>query len=669
MATIDEVNEQLTKITEQIDNVSNVLSGVATKIGSSFGDLVDKSKDVVKSLGDQAEATENVTKATEKLTNANVKGERARASVAKDTENLTEVVSLAAGAFINLGGIVSNSFGKSMGIGSESAKQLKQDISSLDSLVKKFGSSGNPMASMLGGIAGLFTGTAVNLSTSTAGIKEFENSLTSTLGKFAGFGEEGNRIDFTKNIESQLVSFVEQNNNVAKSLNLSIDEINDYSQSLLQVPGAYNKVVEAGTGANKSMTLFEAAIKTGRGTTGDFKDSLAAITTQFELFKQSDEKALDLMSRTYQLSQKLGIGFREMDTMVGGVVEKFATFGNNMQSSIGYVGGLMRAFQDTGLGFKPAKEMLDGITNSIYGMDTAQKAFLSSQTGGSGGLRGAFEVDMMMREGNMGEVYKKMEQSLRQQFGGGVVTLEEGAQSDTAAAQLEKQKQFLMSGPFGGIVKSEDQAYRLLEAFEKSGLGGIDIDALSESTSGALSEALTVSDEMQSKQVDILTSVSNNIKTLVLEAQISNAVNLREGAKDININEILNKYKESARSASITGIEGFGNSRENAATKINSNLTETAGLGGDLLKQIGEVDNYLKKKTLKDNGVFSNPGIPDEERRKEVNLPGDSKNSQVANQMIGFKPLDIRISIDDGTGKIKNVIKQADLDEASGFQD
>jgi hypothetical protein len=668
ISDIEAVSEQLTLITQKIDSVSDVLSGVATKVGTSISGIVDKSKEAVKSLGNQVEATKDVTKATEQLTSANIDGERARASTTKDTENLTKVVSLTAGAFLNLGNIVSGSFGKSLGIGSESANKIKSDISSLNNLAGKMSGSDSPIAKMLGLSAELLTGPAKNLSEGTANIRQFENSLTSTLGKFAGFGNL-DRVDFTKNIESQLVSFVEQNNNVAKSLNLSIDEINSYSQSLLEIPGAYNKVVEAGVGANKNISLFEAAVKVGRGTTGDFNDSLAAITTQFELFKESDEKALDLMSRTYKLSQQLGIGFKEVDKEVSGVVEKFATFGNNMQSSIGYVGGLMRALQNTGLGFRPAKDMLDSITNSIYGMDTAQKAFLSSQTGGAGGLRGAFEVDMMMREGNMGEVYKKMEQSLRQQFGGNVTTLEEGAQSDTAAAQLEKQKQFLMSGPFGSIVKSADQAYRLLEAFKESGPGGIDINELSKSTGGALQEALSVSDEMQSKQVDLLTNVSNDIKTLVLESQIANAVTLRGLAEGTNVKNILDKYKQTASTASITGIEGFGRSRKSAEPEIIKNIKGSSNYISDMIGSSTELSSALKKEYYKGNGTYGNPGIPEEDKRKEVNLPGESKRASVGNQMLEFKPLDIHISLDDGSGKIKKIIKQADLNEAAGFQD
>jgi hypothetical protein len=301
-------------------------------------------------------------------------------------------------------------------------------------------------------------------------------------------------------------------------------------------------------------------------------------------------------------------------------------------------------------------------------MDTAQKAFLSSQTGGAGGLRGSFEIDMMMREGNMGEVYKKMEQSLRQQFGGNITTLEEGSQSDTAAAQLEKQKQFLMSGPFGNIVKSADQAYRLLEAFKDSGPGGIDINALSKSTEGALQEALTVSDEMQSKQVDLLTTLSNDIKTILLEAQISNAINLRDAAEGVNVKNILEQYQNSATSASIVGMGEFGNSRKSAATEIDKNIKGSSAYISDMVGNVSQMGDFLKREYLKNNGTYSVENVPGEERRKEVNLPGESRKAPIGNQMLEFKPLDIHISLDDGSGKIKKIIQQAEINEAAGFE-
>jgi len=280
--------------------------------------------------------------------------------------------------------------------------------------------------------------------------------------------------------------------------------------------------------------MLEGAIRVARGTTGDYKDVVNDLNLQFRQFGTTNEHALDLMTKTYDLSQRLGIGFKDVNEIISNVVKQFATLGDNMSSSINLVGALTRALKDTGLGIEPTKAIIESITQSIGNMSLAQKAFMSQQTGGSGGLRGAFEVDMLMRQGKLDEVYKKMEQSLKGQFGR-VTTLEEGSKSDTAAAELTRQVQFLTQGPFGAVVKNADQAYRLLEAFKTAGPGGIDTAAIGRETGGAMSEALSADEKLQDKQANALINIQNTVGQLLQEQQIANVLFVRNMVEGQNL--------------------------------------------------------------------------------------------------------------------------------------
>ena len=73
-----------------------------------------------------------------------------------------------------------------------------------------------------------------------------------------------------------------------------------------------------------------------------------------------------------------------------------------------YVGAL----QNTGMTGQHAMEVVKGMTDSIAGMSVAQKAFLSSQTGGPGGLMGAFQIEKDLREGKIDKVFDKVRQTM-----------------------------------------------------------------------------------------------------------------------------------------------------------------------------------------------------------------------------------------------------------------
>jgi len=528
-------------------------------------------------------------------------------------EKTAQVGGLLASVVVGLGDAVGN-YGQvsreTSAIGIESSTKLfestKEGIEKLEGVFKKFtGGKGiiDQVLAPFTKVAGAMGSGVEELVKETAGVRKFESSIMGLFGQFAGF-QNINRMNFTGNLENQLIRIVDQNTAVAQSTNLAIDEVNKFGQELMKLPGAFNSTVQLSGAAGGQMSMLEGAIRVARGTTGDFKDVVNDLNLQFRQFGTTNEHALDLMTKTYDLSQRLGIGFKDVDNIIGGVVKQFAMLGDNMSSSINLVGALAGALKSTGLGIEPTKAIIESITQSIGNMSLAQKAFMSQQTGGAGGLRGAFEVDMLMRQGKLDEVYKKMEQSLKGQFGG-VTTLEEGSKSDTAAAELTRQVQFLTQGPFGAVVKNADQAYRLLEAFKTAGPGGIDTEAIGRETGDAMSSVLKTDEKMQEKQANALINIQNTIGQLLQEQQIGNALYIRSLAGGMNLegSQLRELYAgERGKAMDLAGTAGKGFlATETPASAVMATVSDT----------IGKINQYV-------SGMTAAKNAPDTEAMENI---------------------------------------------------
>jgi hypothetical protein len=228
--------------------------------------------------------------------------------------------------------------------------------------------------------------------------------------------------------------------------------------------------------------------------------------------------------------------------------------------------------------------MVSGIAGGIKDLDIAQKAFISAQTGGPGGLAGGYQIEMMMREGNMDQVFNMVQQTLKQQFGGSIVTLEEAAQNAGSAAQMVRQVAFLRQGPLGNVVKSDQEAYRLLEAM-KTGTGPGALKSPEAAMKGALAEG----EGIQKRQSTILTNIANFTERLAQGMVQQNYLTARQigggmvgegqGASQLNrVNQITGMVlRESQGYAAIEGQRRATAEGERAEGRVGPGGTVSAG--------------------------------------------------------------------------------------------
>jgi hypothetical protein len=234
--------------------------------------------------------------------------------------------------------------------------------------------------------------------------------------------------------------------------------------------GASDELVSGGQKGGAAMNQTEAAMKLASGTGRDQMEVVSDLKTAWESFGLSGDKALEFTERMSDLSNKLGINLDYTRQFIVDNANAFKMLSDGGTDAVNTFNRLEPALQATGLSAKTASELVGTITNRMSNLTIAQEAFLSAQTGGPGGLRGALKVENLMREGKTDEVFDMAMQSLKKNFGGKIYTQKEAETSEFAAAQFVKQRQMLQSGAFGALAPDKDTATRLLEAMGK-GIG------------------------------------------------------------------------------------------------------------------------------------------------------------------------------------------------------
>lgn len=639
---LKETNALLAKITETLNNIPALLSNVNSDLGGS-GEAVSSIGGKISDVTQKSEKMGEVFKRTSNQIVGDV--ESANYKITKLEENIRELVGINFDSLVGNTGLVNASlsvigtalFDTGEGfsnfkdsiesVGKSSSDIARGDMHNLSSSLEKL--AGNPILKKIpffNGLAGsikTLTGALGSIYGSVKNLQDFENAIMNTRASFAGFQEEGSRIKFIQNLDTEVARFNDIIENTANSLNLSNSEIEKYAQTLMKIPGAFDNVSQGAGDVNRSVRLLEDSIRITRGTTGDFAETQGVIAQEMKLFNTSAETSLDTMSRLYELSNAIGAPFKDFKESVDKIVEGFDSLGNTSKSATDMVSNLGKALMNTGLGIGPTRRIIDSITGSMQEMGLAQKAFLSQQTGGPGGLMGALQIDEMIAGGDVQGVYKKMEEAIRKQFGGRIVTREEGAQSNLAAQDFVRQSAFLKQGPFGAMVKSDSDADRLLRAFKE---GTIDQELIQRGQD-ALKNAQESDKQIQEKQRDVLVDLSNSTKMMFREAQIQTALIARSIMGSGRISDIMKMAEDaaSARAATAGSTPEILSGRDDLFSK--KGMSEKIS---DLAEKVSKISGELASTAVnKSERAFSSsptettlPTARDPNRPQKVSFDG-----------------------------------------------
>lgn len=358
----------------------------------------------------------------------------------------------------------------------------------------------------IGRAANYLSNLSVEWAASAQGAREFENSI---LKGSAASGDLGAILKKTgidlRGLDDITASFRQRLSDTADTTGMSRDQVDSLASAFLKIPGGFDKIVSVG--ANRNIDLFTAALQLSNGTMRDTSSTISELYDAQIKFNRSGIGALSVLSDISSTAKTMGLPLNIVENSIKTIAERFADMGDNANSAIKIFQRFAPAMQEAGIAPEQIANTVRSVGEGIRSMDIAQKAFLSSQSGGPGGLAGAYKIENMIRQGNIAEVAKMAEDTLRKQFGGRIVTLEEAGQNQGAAAEFAKQVAFLKSGAFGGMAKTDQDAYKLLDVFKK-GTGAEELGKFGTSQD-SLRDALKTNDAMTQRNTDAIV-VANN---------------------------------------------------------------------------------------------------------------------------------------------------------------
>lgn len=548
--------EQIGLSKDQINTLGESFSNLTDKIGvtvnatsilnNAFEELADSS--IINNISNMGKALQDTSLLTEKQTNTLM--------------NLNSIIGVTSKSFTGLGAENLNTFKRQLddvlnGIqaGAEPLKDLRNLASAL-----KIPTAGLDSFDKLRGAIVKYAG---NMAENADEALRFQNSILKTAAAAGSLDQIVTQAGGDlKNLNNVLVAQRQYLNEVGKATQQPIDTINEYYTSLARIPGALQSTVKGASESQANINMLTAAMQYSSGSGREFKEIVEDLNTAFVDYNLVGEDALKFTSRIGQLANNFNI---QLDKVRGAVISTSSAlkmFGHDGQSASGMMEGAARimnnyiqALKDTGISGSSAIDVISNMTKQVGELNVAQRSFVSSQTGGAGGLRGAFQIEKLIREDKIDEVMEKVRKTMTQQFGR-IVSVEEAAQSESAASMLVKQREMLKSGPLGGLARNEQEAGRLVEAFAAMGKGGG-----TKELSDILQTTMSRGEELQKQTatpMSMMRADTNAIRNILQVGGLANFQQLMAASVGKRV-ELTDTQRQ--RMASITGSMSRGVAR------------------------------------------------------------------------------------------------------------
>jgi hypothetical protein len=346
-----------------------------------------------------------------------------------------------------------------------------------------------------------------NIGHSVDHMKNLENSMLKLEAQAGTLGNSMTKFGSDlKGLDQYVDNFGKRMQMTANATGVSTEQATKFAQELMKLPMTMKQMEDYSDGAGKKINFMEAAIKVTRGSIRDLGMTTEIFNQQISKFNKNGDEILKVIAGMHTVSQAATMPVGILKDYVNETAGSFKFFGDQSEAALKIMKQFGPALRESKLGPEAIKELVTNITQGVGQLNIAQKAFISAQTGGPGGLMGGYQIEKLLKEGKLEEVAQKAFDTIQKQFGGPIVTLEEAAKDQRAAAQLTKQVAFLTQGPLGDLVKTPAQAYKLLEAFKSGGAAkaGAQLD-----TKAAMEGALAEGTAVQKRQESILDKVAN----------------------------------------------------------------------------------------------------------------------------------------------------------------
>ena len=241
----------------------------------------------------------------------------------------------------------------------------------------------------------------------------------------------------------------------------TVSSMMDMAKAMGAIPGSLTQSVDVG---DDVMSQLVATSKLATGFMRSQGDVVSNLNTLYTDMGISGTKALESLANIYEKAGDSKLRFEEFTKTVLSIAQSFKILGDNTNAAANVVHAFDEAFKNSDISPAAMNTVITSLTSGIQGMDRAKQAFVSSASGGPGGLAGAFQIEYALQTGNMDEVLQKTMTAMQAQFGGQVLTLQDAAQNPALAGEFYKQVQYLTQ--VAGVAKDDREAYRILEAMQ-----------------------------------------------------------------------------------------------------------------------------------------------------------------------------------------------------------
>jgi len=383
----------------------------------------------------------------------------------------------------------------------------------------------------------------------------------------------------------------------AKATNVPTEVVENYYSQLGSIPLALNSVVKSSGDTTKEVSMLTATIQLATGSGRKYADVVDDLRSAFRNYNISGEDALQFTARISEISGKYGIELEDVRSALRSTSVDFRMFGNEAEGASAILNQYVGALKNTGINGSVAVDIVKGMTSQLKDLTIAQKGFLSAQTGGPGGLMGAFQIEKELREGKLDKVFDRVRQTMSKQFGN-IVSLEEASQSQNAAAQLTKQIMILRQGPLGQFAKSDQEAIRILESFKNVNSGKQPATTLGKDiVTDTMEKGNQISDRSYTaiaKSNSILEEIRNNTSIMSLNAAQKG---FTAAAPKLGVDEnfdTLSEYRDNLKQFK----QNAGEKRTKENVDLNS-TDKTRVVAFDSLKNVAgvidDVKNFMPK--------------------------------------------------------------------------
>jgi hypothetical protein len=458
-------------------------------------------------------------------------------------------------------------------------------IGDLDAAMKKLGI---PDAAMAG----------INNFLSNAGAAE--RMTNSFIGLAASTGDlnslfDDNRLKL-KDLSSMTATFTDFVNKSADANSMDSKEVFGYAAALGTIPGFMKSIITSGDGATNQTSGLSTAMKLMSGSGESMSIVTEELTKGFEdlanangklTSQQSAQKSAEFFATISNSAQTLGLRFADVKKVMDDVAQTFKYTGDNTAAAATILGRYSGALQSTGLTSQAAAELTGDMIKQVSGLTVAQKAYISSQSGGPGGLQGAFKLEEMMREGKTDQVMEMTEKVMRQKMGGNIVSLKDAANDPAAAAQFMKQRTMLQSGIFGiGKGSTDEQATHILEALKNK-----DTKSFAEmSGSKGLESVMNKGNEIQNENSNMFKSMTQSLQQIATATALSAGMDIKDLAGNNSPLKDLNEQR-----ADNAGLMSRGQAESLAAGKTFNASNQVGAMGAGAMAGTAVTGGLLAK--------------------------------------------------------------------------